>query len=229
MKKGFSLIEIGIVMVVIGILMAAVMKGKDIIKSAEIKEMNQTFLSKWVAVTASYYDKVGYNLTGSTISRSMGVADGLSDDNSSETVNGCNKLIDYAKQAGINIKKIISTNTNSPCRRVISGEFTDNVTVGVGLESFRINTSTESNTTRNFILFFNMPGDIALSYDRLVDNQADLTKGSVIALEEYDNTNPKIAGSLEDNNLSTDSNGTEPLSTLINSNKLYTIGVILDY
>ena len=234
MKKGFSLIEIGIVLVVIGVLISAVMKGRDIIKSAEIKEMNQNFLSKWVAVSASYYDKLGYNLTASTTRRSMGVANGLADTNVS-TVYGCDDLITFTKQAGINIEKVVSTNTGSPCRRSISGDFTDEVTIGVGLESFRINTSEESNVTRNFVLFFNMPGDIALAYDRLVDNQADLTSGSVVALDVYDNLNPRTSGDILDDNLTSgiaengDANGLEPLISIIDATKLYTIGVILDY
>ena len=227
-KKGFSLIEIGIVMIVIGILISAVMKGKDVIKSAEIKQLNQTFLSKWVAVTASYYDKLGYNLSASPTSNTMLVADGLSDADGNGTI-GCNNLILYTKRAGINLQKIINTNSGNPCRTTIAGEFTDEVTVAVGLESFRINTTQESNTTRNFVLFFNMPGDIALSYDRLVDNQADLTNGKVIALEEYTNSSPKVAGSLEDNNLTTGASGLEPISGEIDGEKLYTIGVILDH
>ena len=234
-KKGFSLIEIGIVMIVIGILISAVMKGKDVIRSAEIKEMNQNFLSKWFVVTASYYDRMGYNLTASSTSKSMGVVDGLSDADHNTTVIGCTNLITYTKQAGINVENLISTNTNSPCRRVISGEFTDDVTIAVGLESFRVATNEEVNTTRNFVLFFNMPGDIALAFDRLIDQQADLKSGRVIALDVYDGTNQRVAGDMLDDNLTSgvapngDVDGLEPISDVIDATKLYTIGIILDH
>ena len=234
MKKAFSLIEIGIVLIVVGILISAVMKGQDIIQSAEVKEMNQNFLSKWVSVTSSYYDKLGYNLSASSTKRMMIAADGLSDADTNETI-GCESLITYAKQAGINVQKVISTNTESPCRRAIRGEFTDEVSIGVGLESFRINTDEESNATRNFVLFFNMPGDIALAYDRLVDQQADLTAGRVIALDVYSDGNARSAGDMLDDNLSSgvaengDANGLEPVQSIIDATKLYTIGVILDH
>ncbi|MCK5111233.1 MAG: prepilin-type N-terminal cleavage/methylation domain-containing protein [Arcobacteraceae bacterium] len=233
MRKGFSLIEIGIVMVVIGILMAAVMKGKDIIKSAEIKQMNQTFLSKWVNVAASYYDRVGYNLTGGTTSRSMGVAEGFTEDGNT-TVWGCYELVEATKRAGINIENIISTNTGSPCRATISGEFTDDITVAVGLESFSI-TSDDENATRNFVLFFNMPGDVAQAFDRLVDGQADLSSGSVVALAVYEDTSPMASGDIIDDNLSSDegisasATGLNALTGEIDAEKLYTIGVILDH
>lgn len=234
-KKSFSLVEMGIVLVIIGILISAVMKGKDIIKNAEIKEMNQNFLTKWVSITTSYYDRFGYNLTGTTTSTSMGVADGLSDTDHDSTVIGCTNLLNKAKSAGINIESLISTNTPSPCRREISGEFTDNVTVAIGLESLRINTSTESNNTRNFVLFFNMPGDIALAFDRLIDQRANLQDGKVIALDEYSTLNRRVAGDMRDDNLSSgvaingDANGLEPITSTIDATKLYTVGVILDY
>ena len=227
MKKGFSLIEIGIVMIVIGILIAAVMKGKDVIKSAEIKQHNQTFLNKWVSVATTHFDKVGYNITGSSASGSMGVADGFADTNVS-TVYGCNDLIDFAQKAGINLSTVIATNTGSPCRKTIAGEFSGDVEVAVGFENFIVTSTEENATRRNFVLFFNVPGDVALAFDRLIDSQADTQAGKVLVLEAY--TTAKVSGDLLDDNLSQDSNGSTAIATAnLNATDLHTVGVILEH
>lgn len=227
MKKGFSLIEIGIVMIVIGILIAAVMKGRDVIKSAEIKQHNQTFLNKWVGVATTHFDKLGYNLTGSSSSGSMGVADGFADTNVS-TVYGCNDLVNFAKKAGINLNTVISTNTGSPCRKIISGEFSGDVEVAVGFENFKVTSTEENASRRNFVLFFNVPGDVVLAFDRLVDSQADTQSGKVLALQSY--TTAKVSGSLTDNNLSADSNSITAIATAdLNATDLHTVGVILEH
>lgn len=227
MKKGFSLIEIGIVMIVIGILIAAVMNGKDIIKSAEIKQHNQTFLGKWVSIATTHYDKLGYNMTGSSMRGSMGVADGFADTNVS-TVYGCNDLVDFAKKAGINLNTVISSNTGSPCRKTISGEFSGDVEVAVGFENLVVTSDEENASRRNFVLFFNVPGDIALAFDRLKDSQANTKSGKVLVLAAY--SSAKTSGDLLDDNLSTDSNGTIALGNdEVSATNLHTVGVILEH
>ncbi len=56
MKKGFTLIELAIALVVIGLILAMAMKGRAILDSAEIRsDMNK--LNKVSAAVASYYSK----------------------------------------------------------------------------------------------------------------------------------------------------------------------------
>ena len=224
MKKGFSLIEIGIVMIVIGILIAAVMKGKDVIKSAEIKQHNQTFLNKWVSVATTHFDKLGYNMTGSSSSGSMGVANGSADNNVS-TVYGCNDLVDFAKKAGINLSSVIATNTGSPCRKTISGEFSGDVNVAVGFDNFKITSTEENASRRNFVLFFNVPGDITLAFDRLIDSQADTQAGKVVVIKAY-------SAEKSSSDIYTDLNTSDDNVTAIsniNATDLHTVGVILEH
>ncbi|MEA3353542.1 MAG: prepilin-type N-terminal cleavage/methylation domain-containing protein [Campylobacterota bacterium] len=57
-RKAFTLIEISIVLVIIGIILAAVMKGRDLIKGSQIKEFNQVFVSQWETVAYSYYSRM---------------------------------------------------------------------------------------------------------------------------------------------------------------------------
>jgi prepilin-type N-terminal cleavage/methylation domain-containing protein len=58
-QNGFTLIEMAIVLVIIGLIIGAVMKGRDLIKSAQIKNSYESFFAKHYQIVASYYDKTG--------------------------------------------------------------------------------------------------------------------------------------------------------------------------
>jgi len=57
-RKGFTLIELAIVLVIIGIILGAVLKGQDLIRNARAKKLiAQT--QKWEAFTWSFMDQKG--------------------------------------------------------------------------------------------------------------------------------------------------------------------------
>jgi prepilin-type N-terminal cleavage/methylation domain-containing protein len=58
-EKGFTLIEMAIVLVIIGIIIGAVVKGKDVMKSAEQKRLYTTFIRDWQMAYNNYYDRTG--------------------------------------------------------------------------------------------------------------------------------------------------------------------------
>lgn len=215
-RKGFTLIEIGIVLMVIGIIIAAIMKGKDIIKSAQSKDFAQTFASKWVMIADSYYDKIGQNLgdgskngeTAVNLAKTAGTyvyADGyvanlpLFDD----TTNATNQqnIADALSNAGINVASLVKSNlytgagtiyadNYNPFEVSIAGEFTDQINVGVGLASFFIAADTAAGLPmlRNLVLFQNVPGDVAQAFDKIVDGVADGQRGKVLAFVAGDAT-----------------------------------------
>lgn len=57
-NKGFTLVEMAIVLVIIGIILGAVIKGNDLIDSAKAKQV-ASILSKWEAPMWNHYDKKG--------------------------------------------------------------------------------------------------------------------------------------------------------------------------
>ena len=61
-EEGFTLIEMAIVLIIIGIIIGAVVKGKDVMKSAEQKRLYSTFLREWQVAYNNYYDRTGWIL-----------------------------------------------------------------------------------------------------------------------------------------------------------------------
>jgi len=57
-QKGFTLIELAIVLVIIGIIMGAVIKGQDLMTSAKAKKFTTT-VNTWNMLTWTYMDRMG--------------------------------------------------------------------------------------------------------------------------------------------------------------------------
>ncbi|MEA3384136.1 MAG: prepilin-type N-terminal cleavage/methylation domain-containing protein [Campylobacterota bacterium] len=172
-KKAFSLIEMGIVLIVIGIIIAASMTGGDIIKSADTKQFYQNFAGKWSVVINGYYDRMGKEL-----------ADNHSDlANSDNTPNGYFDGVEPTQSdiegAGINLAKSITTNQPEKTRYMVDGEFTGYKIVTIKLGSYKAD-----GTINNYIILTNIPKDIAVSIDRYVDGASNGTNGNVIVLQK---------------------------------------------
>lgn len=58
-NKGFTLVELAIVLVIIGIILGAVLKGQELIYNAKVKRV-QSQIRESIAAFYTYYDKYGY-------------------------------------------------------------------------------------------------------------------------------------------------------------------------
>ncbi len=173
-KKAFTIIEISIVLLIIGIIIAAVMSGGDIIRNAESKQFYQSFARKWTTVIDTYYDKMGQELCDGTVnSGSRPTKDGYFDG----TVVGTNQL-DQIKSAGINIDKIIAPGQGLRSEYIINGEFTGYQNVSVFLGAYQL-----EGTPYNFVILRDIPLDVAIAVDRYVDGVSDGRRGIAIAIQ----------------------------------------------
>jgi len=58
-RKGFTLVEIAIVLVIIGIILGAALKGKDLISGARYKKFINAGVHAWTTTSYNYMDRMG--------------------------------------------------------------------------------------------------------------------------------------------------------------------------
>ena len=85
-QKGFTLVEIAIVLVIIGLLLGGVLKGQELISNAKIKSTQQN-IQELSAALYAYKDKTGY-LPGDdpTATNNPGDGDGTIDANERQPI-----------------------------------------------------------------------------------------------------------------------------------------------
>ncbi len=58
-QSGFTLVEMAIVLVIIGLILGAVSIGKDLQRDAEYAKVKQKFIDQWVSAYNAYYQRAG--------------------------------------------------------------------------------------------------------------------------------------------------------------------------
>lgn len=58
-QKGFTLVELAIVLIIIGIIVGSVTKGRDLIRSAENKRIYSTFINEWRIAYMTFNERTG--------------------------------------------------------------------------------------------------------------------------------------------------------------------------
>ena len=179
-RAGFTLIEISIVLVIIGIILASVMKGRDMIKSAQIKEFSQVFVTEWETISNSYFSRMAGVLGDGTDNGGRLVAvDGFMDGN----INNDTEFLAIKTKlsaAGISIDDLIKTDVGNAFERSVDGEFTGKQVVEITFSNYLLH-----GKRKNYLVFNDVPGDVAQAIDTMKDGTPDGKAGSVIALPLY--------------------------------------------
>lgn len=184
--SGFTLIEMAIVLVIIGIIIGAVMKGRDLIKSAQIKNAYETFFAGHYKIIGSYYDKTGKILADGTINGGTGAnPDGWMDNIALNSGARRSNLINTLNSVGIDICSLVKSNlTAGECgpnsinigQISLDGEFArQTVWIGYYYGNF-------SGRNRNYLRIQGIPTDFAISLDRMIDGVANCASGSFVAV-----------------------------------------------
>lgn len=239
-RKGFTLIEMAIVLVIIGIILAGVMKGRDIVRGAQVKQFSQGYAQKWVTIAGTYYDKVGQHLYDGDQNGGSDTngADGLMDDsgpmfnNVGSAAGDTGFALQALRDVGITpctmIKSDLENDTSATtCNngynvwaRTVEGEWAGRSTVQVGFYS-----ENAGNGMRNMVLIYNVPADVAIGLDTLIDGQADGENGA--CLNWTDPTSNETVANAPTNN---------PVASNIyawpgqnQAAQIVTVGMVLDY
>lgn len=169
-NRGFTLIELVVVIVVIGFIIGGVLKGGDLINSSKQKKFYTTFIKEWTIAANQYQDRTGNVLAdGATPVNNGGTAatnDGAFDNiNLSTTTTVQNRL----KAIGLEVP---TTNTNNSGSYRVDGKYVSSTVVAT-LSNVAVNGS-----QKNCINLTNVPTDVALALDTIADGASDAGLGT---------------------------------------------------
>ncbi len=182
-QKGFTLVEIAIVLVIIGIILGAVLKGQELINNAKIKRAYNQYREIMAAVY-TYYDRYGkYPGDDNTANSRWGVPNG----NSNGLIDGFNINCPaggsgetcwawlHMRLANILTGATDATNGTRAPSNAFGGS------IGIGYR-------TVQGLRTMWIGFDNVPGDVCQSLDQMYDDGI-FNSGSIRGSGDY-NSNP---------------------------------------
>ncbi|HCF05753.1 MAG TPA: prepilin-type cleavage/methylation domain-containing protein [Desulfomicrobiaceae bacterium] len=180
-QRGFTLIEMAIVLVIIGIILGAVLKGQELINNAKVKRLYNQY-REILAATYTYYDKYGkYPGDDNTASSrwsavTPGDSDGLIDGFNLVCTSGLNTETCQAWWH-MRLANIISGPTTADGTRNPANIYGGNIGIGY---------TTVHNLTAMYIGFDNVPYDVCQAIDTQYDDGVYNT-GSIRGRAPYTN------------------------------------------
>jgi len=170
-RRGFTLIELSIVLIIIGLIIGGVMKGKDLIRSAEQKKIYNTWVKAWQIAFNTYQDRTGEILgdgtvNGGTATNPDGACDNVRLDNSQTVQNAL-------KAVGIDIPTSNIAGTNGGAYE-IKGKYITNRAIAYLYHLY----SHTDHAYKNRLYITGMPTDVAIAFDKMTDGKLDPSAGA---------------------------------------------------
>lgn len=252
-RAGFTLVEMSLVLVIIGIILASVMKGRDIISSAQETHEKHVYFTKWITLANDYYKATGENIAdgvrnGGNGTMPDGYVDGvyLGTESSSDTRRAAVKsafqtigtdpcAVLKGNVYGDTTTPVCNENMN-PFAYQLSSEFIGKITTTTGFGSYSIVSDDNRTRQRNFLVFVNVPLDYAKRLDATVDGSVDGTSGSCLNFSQDGQDNQNMYAALPTQGATFSSSPTGSQEELkdwptdaANRNHLFQVGIMLDY
>lgn len=192
-KRGFTLIEMAIVLVIIGIIIGAVIKGKDLIRSAEQKKIYTKFLNAWQMAYTNFYDRTGkrlgdfYDTTGSSVGQDgKADTDSNNDGSISDTERGYLKT---GEPSGTGFRGLDDVGLTAPSTNTgNSWEYTYTDKDGGG---HRISVAFKYDAAGkyNYMWLSELPNELGMALDTMIDGEANGTSGDFLCFNTGDSVN----------------------------------------
>lgn len=173
-EKGFSLVEMAIVLVIIGLILGMVFKGKDIINTARQESFYNKFVKTWELSVLNYYDRTGQLLGDATINGGTAGTPDFHFDNISGTTFGAANGIDATlRKVGLEVP--VTNLTGNSGQYSFNGAYSGVRTVTIGL--YYLHSATD-NRNYNTLYLTGVPTDLAVALDTIIDGAMDARAGS---------------------------------------------------
>lgn len=174
-QKGFTLVELSIVLVVIGIIVGAMSIGKDLQRNATYQQINSTFVQAWALAYQAYYDRQGIVLGDNTSSPTLKV-----DGSAASPDIYCNtEIYSDMDSTGITMPQGRAEGSEDAFVYLDSNGNPQQVTVCFENVTWSIPGATSGYTTRdkNVMVISGLTPDLAQFIDNQIDSRADARFG----------------------------------------------------
>jgi len=171
-RKGFTLVELSIVLIIIGLIIGGVLKGTDLINSAKQKKVYNTWVKGWQVAINQYQDRTGQILSDGLLNGGAGAANGTFDNRNLNNAAQRAAIETRLRAIGLDIP-VTNITANSGSYNV-EGKYVNSNAIML-LSNMAVNTR-----LRNIIQIQAMPTDVALAIDTMIDGAADSGQGNCV-------------------------------------------------
>lgn len=180
-NKGFTLIEMAIVLIIIGIIIGAVVKGKDLIRGAEQKKIYVKFLNEWRTAYLNFYDRTG-KILGDTWDGTIPGQDGKADTSAGTGATptdpgGRDALVTSGSAVYRGLTEVGLTAPVTNADKAWKYRYTDSCG---GAHDVTIAFPNDTTDNYNYMEITYIPTELAMALDTMIDSEADGQNGDFL-------------------------------------------------
>lgn len=176
--KGFTLVEMALVLIIIGIIIGAIVKGKDLVRSAEQKRVYSKFLNEWRLAYLNFYDRTG-KILGDTYNTAGGAAgqDGFADTGGGTATAGSAPADLVTSTTPATWLGLSQVGLNAPVTNMPNISYQYRYVDSQG-NSHVMGVTFQYSGTYNYMDITAIPNELAMAIDTMVDGKADGTSAT---------------------------------------------------